>query len=370
MTYKFDCFWFSGYKPCQFKRACEGCTNYRQVNKRIVVVSLEAMGAVLRSTCLLPAIRRKYPDSHITWITYKNAKPLLDNNPLIDRTITVSEKTQALFHHLEFDVLYAVDKSFEAGALSEIINAKEKFGFGLTKQGAIRPFTKDADYQFEVGLDDDLKFYENEKPETQQITESMGLEWVRDPYVLMLTEKEKAIVAERRKMILGSYKGVIGYNTGCSLLFPNKKLTVKRSIEIIAAWRKEFPDYVVALYGGPEDTERQAQMKEAFMDDPQVVNTPTTGGLRSGILWEDTADLVLSGCSLGMHIAIGLGKKVIAWFGVSCLQEVDVYDRGVQIQSEVGCSPCWRKQCNEDPMCYDMVPVEKIMDATKKLLLT
>jgi heptosyltransferase-2 len=294
---------------------------------------------------------------------------LLEHNPQIDRLISVDGKTNQLIDHLEFDVLMAVDKSLEAGAISERVRAKQKLGFGLTPQGVIRPFGPEAEYQYRVGLDDELKFKINQKPETQQITVTMALEWTRSEYILQLTADEQKEVAKRRASVLQpNTRGIIGYNTGCSLLFPYKKFTVERGIEVIAEWRNRFPDFTVALLGGREDEERQAQMKAAFATDSRVVNTPTSGGLRSGILWMDTADLVLSGCSLGMHIAIALRKYVIAWFGVSCLQEVDLYDRGVRIQSDVACSPCWKKSCNQEPKCYDMVAPKLIADETVKIL--
>ena len=47
------------------------------------------------------------------------------------------------------------------------IRAKEKFGFGLTPTGVIRPFNALADYQYDLGLDDHKKFHVNQKPETQ-----------------------------------------------------------------------------------------------------------------------------------------------------------------------------------------------------------
>lgn len=369
MSYKFDCRYFTGYKPCQFKRPCAGCPEYSPVKFRVCIVSLEALGAVLRSTVLLKPIRQKFPGAHITWITYPSARPLLEHNHQIDRIISLDGKTNQLIDHLEFDVLMAVDKSLEAGALSERIRAKQKYGFGLTAHGAIRPMNAEADYQYRVGLDDELKFKINQKPETQQLTETMALDWARSEYVLDLTADEKKEVAARRSSVLQpGTRGVIGYNTGCSLLFPYKKFTVERAIEVIGHWRKRFPDFTVALLGGREDEERQAKMKAAFAADSRVVNTPTTGGLRSGVLWMDTADIVLSGCSLGMHIAIALQKHVIAWFGVSCLQEVDLYDRGVRLQSEVTCSPCWKKSCDREPKCYDKVSPETIGDATAKII--
>jgi heptosyltransferase-2 len=369
MAYKFDCRYFNGYKPCQFKRPCDGCDQYAPVATRVCIVSLEALGAVLRSTVLLEPIRKKYPKAHVTWITYPSAKALLEHNHEIDRLILVDGKNSQLLDHLEFDVLMAVDKSLEAGSLAERIKAKVKYGFGLAPEGYIRPFNKEAHYQFDVGLDDHLKFKVNQKPETQQITESMAMPWTRSEYILDLTAEEKAEVTRRRQKILQpDTKGIIGYNTGCSLLYPYKKFTVERGIEVIAEWRKRFPDYTIALLGGREDTERQEQMKAAFAYDSRVVNTPTSDGLRSGMLWMATSDMVLSGCSLGMHIAIALKKHVIAWFGVSCLQEVDLYDRGVRLQSDVSCSPCWRKSCNNEPKCYDRVDPKLIADETSKIL--
>lgn len=368
MSYNFDCQFFTGYKPCKYKRPCQGCPNYQVAAERIAILSLEAMGAVLRATCLLPAIKRKFPNSHITWITLPQCQPLIAENPHIDRVITVNNTTSALLGYLKFDILYAVDKSLEAGALAETIKADQKFGFGLSALGVIRPLHQAGDYQFRVGLDDQLKFFQNTKPETQQLTETMGLEWLRDPYVLRLTEAEKEVVRERRSRLPG--KRVIGFNTGCSLLYPYKKLTVVRSIEVVRAWRSEFPGDAVLLLGGPEDTDRNSQIKAAFAEDEFVVNSPTRDGLRSGILWMDVADLVFSGCSLGMHIAIGLGKLVIAWFGVSCAQEIDLYDRGIKIQSPVTCAPCWKKQCSEVSKCYDAVLPEHCLDATRKLFST
>ncbi len=369
MSYNFDCRIFNGYKPCRYKRSCEACPHYDPVEERIVIVSLEAMGAVLRSTVLLPAIKRAYPKSHITWITLKNTKALLDNNPYIDRILLADTTQINTVYHLRFDVLFGVDKSIEAGAISERIHAKDKRGFGLNADGVIVPLNPEASYQYDVGLDDQLKFFINQKSETQQITETMALKWERDPYILELTSEEKAEVARRRAKILPSgAKGLIGYNTGCSLLFPYKKFTVERAVETIREWRKNFPEWGIALLGGPEDTDRQKQMKEHFADDPFVINTPTTDGLRSGVLWMDTTEIVLSGCSLGLHIALGLKKAVICWFGVSCIQEIDVYDRGVKIQAAVSCSPCWKKACDMPVKCYDQVSPAEIMSATRELL--
>ena len=124
-----------------------------------------------------------------------------------------------LIQSMKFDILYAVDKSAEAGAFAELIQAKEKFGLGVDENGIIRPLTPEADYQYAVGLDDNLKFFVNQKAETQQLTETMGLEWKRDPYILELTDQENEVSEWREKLLRESgAEKIIGYNTGCSPL--------------------------------------------------------------------------------------------------------------------------------------------------------
>ena len=197
----------------------------------------------------------------------------------------------------------------------------------------------------------------------------MGVSWDRDEYVLALSADELNIIDEHRATILRKGgKGIIGYNTGCSLLYPYKKFTVEKSIELIQQWRENFPDYAIGLLGGREDTERQRAMKAAFSHDDLVIDTPTSGGLRSGVLWMATSDVVFTGCSLGLHIGIALKKMMIAWFGVSCSQEIDLYDRGHKLVSEVSCTPCWKKGCSNQPKCYDKVDLSSIMSATQKLV--
>jgi heptosyltransferase-2 len=87
MKYKFDCFYFKGYKPCLPKKICDNCDEYKPYSKKIVIVKLGALGDVLRTTPILFALERKHPNAHITWVTKKNAKDMLEVTPRIHRLV-------------------------------------------------------------------------------------------------------------------------------------------------------------------------------------------------------------------------------------------------------------------------------------------
>ena len=74
------------------------------------------------------------------------------------------------------------------------------------------------------------------------------------------------------------------------------------------------------------------------------------GGMR-GAAELDRCDVVVSGDTLGMHMAIALEKHVVAWFGPTCPAEIDLYGRGVKVLAEVGCAPCYRPSCPEEGPC-------------------
>ncbi len=360
-----ECRHFTGYKPCFPGTVClDGCVDPLQPGTNILIVNLEAMGNVLATTSLLPAIKRKYPESTISWITLRNAYRLLDNNPLVDRVYVWEPESWMTLQAMEFDVAMNIDKSVHAGAFLHTLRAKRKLGYGLNSRGAIVPLNREAEYNYRVGLDDHLKFRVNQKPNTQLLAEAMGLKYVRDEYILNLTNEEIAFCRSyKRHAGLDDAGLVVGFNTGCSLLYPNKKMTIDQHVVLINGLADEDRIRLVLL-GGPEDTERNAEIMRQVGD--KVIGTPTTEGVRRGICYENICDVVISGDSFGMHVAIALRKHVIAWFGVSCPQEIDLFDRGAKLIPEgLHCAPCWKKECPYNLECIQMIDLDRIVGDVK-----
>ncbi|MEW6061928.1 MAG: glycosyltransferase family 9 protein [Bacteroidota bacterium] len=362
-----DCKHFTGYKPCFPGTTCyKGCVDNDPIGKRILIVNLDAMGAVVQTTAMLPAIKRKYPESHISWITLKNAYRLLDNNPYVDAVYVWEPESWMILEEMEFDILYQTDKTKRSCAFGNRINAKEKLGFGLNKRGQIIPLNKEAEYSYILGLDDDLKFKKNQKYGTQILQEAMKLKFQRDEYVLHLSEEEQKFCEQyKQEHGLNTVDLVVGFNTGCSLLYPNKKMTIEQHVALINQLA-EVSNIRLVLVGGPEDTERNAEIVRRVGS--KVLNTPTTEGVRRGICYENICDVIITGDSFGMHVAIGLKKYVIAWFGLSCWSEIDLYDRGIKLIPEgLFCAPCWKKECPYNLECIQMIDVERIVTEVKKL---
>jgi heptosyltransferase-2 len=333
---------------------------------RILIINLDALGDVLRTTAILHPLKRRYEESHVTWLTDRSAAPLLENNHYIDRVLDYSNESMLSLLSEKFDVLMNVDKSRRSGSLANLIDAKEKFGFGITETGAIYPFNEEAERLYELGLNDQMKFKANQKSEQELLCEAMGLEYKRNEYILNLTANEKDFTDRyKREQGIRDNQVVIGFNTGCSNLYPYKKLGFDKQLDLLKKLYKIFPHDKILLLGGREDTENNNALKKKLQN--KVISTPTESGLRNGILYVDLCDIVVSGDTLGLHIAIGLKKNVVAYFTISCQEEIDLYERGHKVLADVECRPCWKRECASEIKCFETVDVDKICEGVKGL---
>lgn len=359
------CRHFNGYKPCGLSLNCNPqCSQREIVTTSVLIVHLGAMGAVLRSTALLPAILRKYPKAQITWVTESPMPPLLRSHPDVHQVLSTDPQDLLALKAREFDVALVIDKSAKAAGVLASTKAREVFGFILDPQlGFSRPATRAAEELWRLGLSDHDKFFVNRKSENQLVHEALELGPYRgDEYELYLTAPEQQEVKSRRlRWTTETGVPLIGLNTGCGPLMPAKKWSVEFHRQVIGSLiRRGYKNLV--LLGGPDDRERN----EAIAQDLPVTLSPTQQGIRDGAVSVAACDLVLTGDSYGMHLAIALKKFVVAWFGPSCAHEIELYGRGEKLQAEVACSPCWKRSCQKSVMCYDRVSADDIERAVDR----
>lgn len=361
-----DCKHFTGYKPCLPNTQCyKECVDNDSTGTRILIVNLDAMGNVLVTTSLLPALKRKYRKSHVSWITLKNAYPLIQNNPYLDATYLWEPESWLILQQIRFDLVLSVDKSQRSGAFVMGLNAKEKLGFGMNERGQIVPLNKEAHENYILGLDDHLKFRVNQKTVQQLQCEQFRLKYRCDEYVLELTNEEEAFCRSYKEQVgIRHERLVVGFNTGCSELYPNKKMTIDQHVMLIDRLHA-MEGVQLVLVGGPEDTQRNAEIVQRV--DGKVISTPTTEGVRRGLCYENICDVIISGDSFGMHAAIALKKYVLVWFGVSCWTEIDLYGRGEKfIPHGLHCSPCWKRSCPYNLECIEMINLDAIAASVEK----
>lgn len=357
-----DCRLFSGYKPCLPYKSCEGCPDPQPLGKKILIINLDNIGAVVMTTAQLPALKKQFPESTIYWLTQKMCLPVLENNPYLHEIFPWDADSRMILRQMQFDLVLNADKNRNACAFTLELNAHEKRGFGLNANGAIVPLNPGAEYNFHLGVHDYKKFRENKRTAQDILAETWEIPCQRDETILVLNATEQAQCTYwREELGLLDNDFVVGLNTGCSNLYPHKRLSVEQHAALVKQLSERLPGSKIILLGGKEDSERNSRIAELA---GAAIPTPTTLGLRTGIVLVNLADVVVSGDSLGLHLAVALKKYVVAWFGLSCAAEVDLYDRGVKLVRDLACAPCWKKSCDlpHGPICVSDFQIEIITE--------
>jgi len=334
--------------------------------KKILIIKLASAGDVLRTTTLLSALKQRYPNSHITWVVEKTAQELLEGNANIKRILVCSEENILSLKRERFEVVISLDKAVKATSLAMSVNASEKYGYGLDKEGRLCPLNREAEYSYLLGIDDELKFFKNKKTYQELIFEATGLKYENNPYELILGEGDIEFANSFfKKNNLYRDGTVIGINTGAGRAFANKNLRKERIAELIELLHKEL-HVKIMLLGGPLEKEINEYIEKKAGH--KVVNNGCANNLKEFAALINNCGLIIAADTLAMHVAIALKKPIVAIFGPTCAQEIDLYGRGYKIIAEAECAPCYKNKCDKKPTCTDNIPLKDIVKSAKRLI--
>lgn len=362
---RLDCRHYRGDRPCNrgIQGACPApCDGYEPLGPRVLIIKLGALGDVIRTTSILPAVREQWPGCQVTWVTRPNGVRMLKNHPLIDRLAPFDSETLCHLEYERFDVCMSLDKEPGPAALAMRVDARERRGMGISASGAVFPLNASCARYFLLGLDDGLKFHQNQLSYPRLIHEAIGLPYERTPYTLYPGPREQALAAAVwQRLGVGPHERVIGLNTGAGRVFANKNWPRARFARL--ARRLMDDGCRVALLGGRDE----AALNEGLAREcPGVL---LTGHDHEELVFAalvGRCNALVTGDTMALHVGVGMRVPVVALFGPTCAQEIDLFDHGEKIVTGLACSPCYRRTCDVSPNCMEDIEVERVLQATRR----
>jgi heptosyltransferase-2 len=365
---KIDCRYFSGERPCKPHKykglKCDDCPEYKPINFKILIIKLDAVGDVLRTTSILQPLKKKYPDSYIEWCTRKNATALFKNNSLVDEVITIEDDALFRIQAEEFDIVINLDTSKLSSAIAADAIGKKKIGFALNKKGYVEATSAEAQQWLEMSAFDDIK-KANTKSHQQIMYEILGFDLPVSKPVIQISENETLKISKKdfsRK--IDPYKKVIGLNVGIGTKWPSKGWPLKRWKELIEILDPQ--NYNLLLLGGPEEVETIRQLSEEYNF---LCDTGCDNSLVEFAAIVNLCDLVITADTLALHIATALEKKIVALFGPTSANEIELYGKGIKLTSPEECKCFYRKYCSEEVSCMEKITPEMVLSTVNKLLV-
>lgn len=345
-----DCRFFKGDVPCKPHKDegvhCEDCSYYTPVKKKILIIKLGAMGDVIRTTPLLRKLRQVYPQADISWLT--NYPEVIPSD--VDRVYKFDLKGILTLLATPFDVLYNLDKDREACSLAVMLKADIKKGFYL-KDGKCSPIDNAAYHKWLTGIFDDIS-RQNTKSYPEEIFEICGFEYDGEEYILD-SIGDSLFKDIKKKDFL------IGLNTGCGNRWETRIWPEKYWIELAKKLNNNNSD--VLLLGGPEEDEKNRRIAQEsgsmYLGHFPIKQFASLVG---------QCDLIVTGVTMALHIALALKRKVVLLNNVFNRNEFELNNTGVIVEPHVDCLGCYKTSCEKE--CMSLLKPEDIVRTCKHLL--
>jgi ADP-heptose:LPS heptosyltransferase len=368
--FKQDCRHFTGEKPCAPHKAegvvCGDCPRYEPVKERVLIVKLDAAGDVLRSTSILPAFKAGNPGLAVWWVTENSSKPLLEKNPYIDVLLGIDPVLPGLLSTVSFSHAFNFDMGRKAAAILAMANSPVKKGFGLSEEGSVIPLEKSSETWFEMGIFDTVK-RANQRTYQDHLFQLGGFQYQGEKPQLILTPKEREwaeVFAGKNK--LSKFKKIVGFNIGSGGRWPMKRWRLDGFEWLAKALKKKQPKTGILLYGGPEEKELMPALAKKLKG--LCLPTGTDNTLRQFASLVGLADVLVTGDTLALHVAVALQKRVVAYFGPTSDAEIDLYDSGEKVLPISPCQCYYQGQCTAKVSCMDNLKEKDMLAAVLRQL--
>jgi heptosyltransferase-2 len=345
--------------------------------KEILVLKTGALGDVLRTTSILPGLHERYPDGRVTWVTAPAAIDLVRLHPRVTQVVSFDpgspsdlEQVTARLGLVTWERVISLDDEELCCKLASRLPTKRLSGAYYDETAMARAYTPDVAPWFDMGLlsthgklvADRLKL-ENTRSHPRIYAEMLGLPMGRPELVL---DPGSQMEAEqlRRSMRLDEVRPVIGLNTGAGGRWTSKALPVDRTVGLALELHEALLGEVTfLLFGGPDEETRNLEIAAQLAGRVRLVDTGTQNPLLRFAGYVSLCDVVVTSDSLGLHVAVAQGVRVVAFFAPTSAAEIELYGLGEKVVSTAPDAGSYRPAADTSTLT-----VERLRDAVLRQL--
>ena len=342
---------------------------------RVALIKVRALGDVLRTTALLPGFRRLDPSLKLTWITAKEALPLVSSHPDVSEAVDLNGLSRSSWRHRYYDWVVSLDDDRDSCRLAAELPQNRLSGAYEDQNGCLR-YTPDLECWFGMGLlrsesDGGLPLANRLKRENSR---AYGEIFYTGLTLQPPIERPNLFVPAREEewahqWMVGSglfEKAVVALSTAAGSRWQFKSWGEQQTAQLARRLADDLGLGII-ITGGPAEASRNARIV-SLANRSHVVAAPTDLSLLSFASLLQQCCVLVTSDSMSMHMGIALQRPVIAFFGPTSDAEVDLFGLGEKIVTPLSCSRCYLANCEVRPHCMESISVGELYDAVKRWL--
>lgn len=337
----------------------------------ILIVKLSAIGDVIHTLPSLAALRKLYPEAHITWVVEEAAAGLVNNHPLLDAVLISRRKSwikylgkgefsrplremRAFLRELRkrpYDLVIDFHGLLKSALIVLLSGGKRKLGYDSMQELS--------------GL-----FYNEKIPEDMNkhavdryldFPRHLGAKIAKAQFILPSDNAAQARIQSLLEKYHLENKKFIAVNP---VAYWETKLWDDEKFARLADLIKAKLDIEVVFTG----SEKESIEKITARMQTKAVNLAGETTLPQLAYLYQKALLLVTTDSGPMHLAAAVGTPVVALFGPTDPQKTGPYGDGhIIIRADLPCSPCLRRECPTTKCMQDILPEQVMASIEGKL---
>ncbi len=334
--------------------------------KVIAVCKFKGMGSILQATPMLAALRKKFPDAEIIFVSTKSNKAILDKIELVNTKVLVDESSLAKFIISNIKALVFLIRKrpgiyIDLEIYSDFSTLFATFTFSKNRIGFYLRSSS-----FRMGIYTHMMFFNPRVAVSKvylQIASLIGCDEEEYPlYPLGIkTNKQESAAA----------KPYIVINPNASDLRLERRWHRDNFIALMQHIRQSFSNHDIKLVGSRQEKEYTDSITTQ-LNDTCITSTAGLTNIDELTALIKNASLMISNDTGPMHIAFCTGTPVICLFGPCSPEQYGVSINSHIIYKKVYCSPCVHEfeipPCHGNNVCMKLITVEEVFEKVKSVL--
>jgi heptosyltransferase I len=369
----FACRRYKAAKPCIFNKTegseCPTCRHLSIFNERILFIKLDAIGDVLRSASLLPAIIARHHSPYIAWLTGKEAVELVEMMTHVDEVIPLSEIGICRVMSGGWDHVYSLSNDLPSASIATLASPlKHPIGF-YVKNGVVRSSNPEAEHWLQMAAFDRLK-RQNKESYQQRMLAIIGCSGapISRPQLEIAADEQKKAMDRVAALFTETSRPRVAVNIGAGGRWPKKMLTAEQIYQYCQ--RLILRNKVnVLLVGGAAEEEKAKAIMALNATQDRIKAALTASSIHQFVALLDQVDVLLCGDTLALHIATAIGLPTVAVFGPTSAPEIEEFD-GLILKTwtpHLDCLACYG-DCDKRDNCMSLLDLEYLVCLTEKQL--
>jgi lipopolysaccharide heptosyltransferase I len=332
--------------------------------KRIAVIRLSSLGDIVHTIPAFNLLRKQFPHAQISWFVEPQGAELLTLVTGIDKIVVLDLKAKGLLKKFKEikKVLSLYRKTFDLvidfqGLLKSAVLARLLKGetIGFNKKNLKEPLARHF-YRHQASLFDETRHVILKNIHILRDLLPGGGSAVQYPLKPLPMSPRLNDFLEKNKLEKNNYV-IINVGGG----WESKLMSTAQYVGIINGIKKNHY-HIVILWGN--EKEKAAAEEISSQTGTSISNFFNFSEL---ILFIRCSRLIVSGDTLGLHLADMVGKPSVGIFGpTSPWRNGSLLKKSVHVYEKLPCSFCYKKKCGTID-CINKISAEKVINAIERV---